>query len=274
MIYLPQMIRSDVSIQPVLNLIEIFQETTAYERSWSLPFNSLALCAKENPSDPSWCELTEKKLRFNYEADTVTFTTCHTPMRIRYTTENLHYCIHFRYELFPGVDLFSGIKERYILDDEIITQKIKSVFTESDPMRKIAIAESAAIDSVLKLWPEKLPLDIEEMSSFSALLEYVKANLNSQFSVSDMSSFMGWSEGYFYRIFHKVFHITPKQYLLRELFAKAAALLNDPQKSIKEIAGELNFSTEFNFSRFIKHYSGYYPSELRKNVNGPLYIRK
>jgi len=85
---------------------------------------------------------------------------------------------------------------------------------------------------------------------------------------------MGWSDSYFTRTFRSVFHITPKQYLTRELFARAISLLNDSEKSIKEIAAELMFSSDFNFSRFIKHYSGQTPTDLRKSAKGPLYVRK
>jgi AraC-like DNA-binding protein len=76
------------------------------------------------------------------------------------------------------------------------------------------------------------------------------------------------------REFHRVFRITPKQYLMRELFARALSELNNPGKTIKEIADAMDFSSEFNFSRFIKNYSGYSPSQLRKSGKGPLYVRK
>lgn len=274
MIFPPQFFRTQVSFQPILNMVDIFQESTDYERSWLLPFNSLALCVQDDPVDPSWCELPEKKFRQFYHTGDVTFTTCHTPMRIRYTRKNLHYCLHFRYELFPGVDLFSGLKERWKVEDHRIAEKIRMVFTQTDPIKKIVMAEAVALETLLKFLPEKMPLDLEEMAKFRNLLEHIKSHLNSQTTVSDMAKYMGWSEAYFSRQFHKVFHITPKQYLLRELFAKAVAKLNDPHKSIKETAEELKFSTEFNFSRFIKHCSGSYPSELRKKSSDVFNVRK
>jgi AraC-like DNA-binding protein len=52
-------------------------------------------------------------------------------------------------------------------------------------------------------------------------------------------------------------------------------LLNDTGKSIKEVAAELKFSSEFNFSSFIHHYTNVSPSELRKQQkDGPIYVRK
>ena len=85
-------VRSQVNIQPVFRLVDFFEETTEYERNWQLPFNSLALCVRDDPEDPSWIELPEKNCRIYYEANVPYFTTCDTPMRIRYTPANRHFC--------------------------------------------------------------------------------------------------------------------------------------------------------------------------------------
>ncbi|MBQ6597526.1 MAG: glycosyltransferase, partial [Lentisphaeria bacterium] len=137
-------VRTRVHIQPVLHLVDFFEESTEYDRHCKLPFNSLSLCVRENPRDPSWIELPEKGCRIRYEAGIAHFTTVETPMRIRYTTANRHFCIHFRYELFPGVDLFSGLHERYILKDKDLAQKIRLVFAEPDPIKRLAGAEAMA----------------------------------------------------------------------------------------------------------------------------------
>lgn len=270
-----KMIRFPVNLQPVLRLVDCFEESTEYERNWRLPFNSLSLCVREDPDDPSWVELPETGSRLFFERDSVHFTTCDTPMRIRYTPANLHYCIHFRCELFPGVDLFSGIHARHVSTDRGQAEKIRSVFSEPDPLKRLTRAEAVAMEAVLEHWPEQLPLDVRGMTRFEPLLRYVHLHLDSRLGVPEMAAYMGWSDAYFARSFRSVFRITPKQYLLRELFARAVGLLNDPQKTIRQIAGELKFSSEFNFSRFIRRYSGYSPSELRRGGDsGPLLVRK
>lgn len=266
--------RTPVNIQPSLHLVDLFEESVSYDRFWRLPFNALSLCVKEDPEDPSFVEVARTGERFFYKEGIISFTACDTPMRIRYTTGNLHYCIHFRYELFPGMDLFSGLCKRYMLEDPLLEEKIRHIFTEKDPVKKIATAEAVLMESILRFWPGSLPLDLSMMEKFSPLLRYVDDHLDSQLGIPEMAELMGWSQGHFSRVFHKVFHITPKQYLLRELFARALNLLKDPEKSIKEVAEELKFSSEFNFSRFIRQHSSYTPSQLRRKNPGPLYIRK
>ena len=54
-------VRTRVHIQPVLHLVDFFEESTEYDRHWKLPFNSLSLCVRENPRDPSWIELPENR---------------------------------------------------------------------------------------------------------------------------------------------------------------------------------------------------------------------
>lgn len=268
-------IRTSVAGQPRLQLVDLFVESTEYVRDWRLPFNSISLITRADPDDLSWCELLEDKRRFFLTEGALSLTTCDTPIRLRYSTACEHCCIHFRYELFPGVDIFSGIHKRYKIEDESLKNKVRAVFAEKDQMRKIAMAEHIASEVSLMFWPESLPVDMKEMMQFSELFQYVKEHLDSQLSIGDMASFMGWSDAYFSRTFHRVFHVTPKQYLIRELVVRATGLLNDTGKSIKEIAAELNFSSEFNFSRFIHHYTNSSPSQLRKQLdNGPLYVRK
>lgn len=61
---------------------------------------------------------------------------------------------------------------------------------------------------------------------------------------------------------------------VQEQFVKDWNHAHHRGKSIKEIASDLGFSSEFNFSRFIKQHCGQAPSKLRRANTSPLYIRK
>ena len=105
--------RTPVTSQPRLHLVDLFVESTEYVRDWRLPFNSISLISRADPEDLSWCELLEENRRLFLEEGSLSFTTCDTPMRLRFSTACEHCCIHFRYELFPGVDIFSGRHHSY-----------------------------------------------------------------------------------------------------------------------------------------------------------------
>lgn len=268
-------IRSVPYFQPSFRLVDLFEERIDSRRSWNLPFNLITLCQEEDPRNPSFVELPEKDLRIEFEKGLISFTTCNTPLTLFFTPANRHCCIHFNYELMPGVDLFSGIRERFAFHDPELAREIGAIFAEPDLLRRTARAEAAAMKFVLRFWPERMPLDLLRMAKFRKLLDFVRGNLERHPGIPEMAASMGWSEAYFSRAFREVFHITPMQYVRRELFIRSLDLLNDPSKSIKEIAAELGFSSEFNFSRFIKQCSKLSPSELRKGERRlPLYVRK
>lgn len=54
----------------------------------------------------------------------------------------------------------------------------------------------------------------------------------------------------------------------QRLFLEAQYLLNYSDLSIKEIADQLNFTSNSHFTRFFKHMAGYSPSVLKKEVHG------
>lgn len=267
-------VRISVNVQPSLRLVDIFEERVNYCKSWKLPFNMISLCLADDPENPSWVEIPEKNLHRNLEKDMISFTTCNTPLTLHYTPTNRHCCIHFNYELLPGIDLFSNVQGRYMFTDPGFAEKIKAVFADTDPLRRLVRAEMVAMELVMRFWPERMPVDLRRMAKFEDVLRYVGKNLSAHPGVPEMAKRMGWSDAHFSRTFRDVFHITPKQYLKRELFARALVLLNDQNKSIKEVAAELGFSSGFNFSRFIKQCSNLSPSELRRGNRKPLYVRK
>ena len=270
----PVTIRTSVNFQPAFRLVDLFVEEVGYTKRWVLPFNMLNICLEEDPAEPSWVELPERGVHRDFAPDLISFTTCNTPLTLHFTPANRHGAIHFNYELLPGIDLFSGVRDRYMFRDPALAEELKAVFADPDPLRRLGRAESAAMKAVMRFWPEKMPLDLRRMAEFEGLLRYLRADPAARPGIPEMAARMGWSAGYFSRVFREVFHITPKQYLDRALFAEALKRLNDPGKSVKEIAAELGFSSEFNFSRFVKKCSGLPPSRLRKGNTGPLYVRK
>ena len=80
--------------------------------------------------------------------------------------------------------------------------------------------------------------------------------------MSDLAAISHESREGFTRRFSAATGITPKQLIGRFLMSRALELLNG-NGSLKEIAAELNFSSEFAFSRFFKTQMGEAPSHWR-----------
>ena len=221
----------------------------------------------------SWAELPESGRRMPFEPGAVHFTLAGTPMRLRYTTANRHLCIHFRCELLPGVDLFGGRRGRFRLESPALARRIEEAFADSDPLRRLARAETAALEAIVPFWPDRPPVDPERAAPFESVLFALRDRVDARTGTADMAAAAGWSEPGFSRAFCAAFGVSPKQWLLHSLFDRALRLLSDPRLSVKEAAYRLNFSTEFNFSRFVKRRSGFSPTQLREGTQGPLLDR-
>lgn len=269
-------IKTSVVAQPSFRLVALFEESTAYDRLWRLPFHSLALCTHDDPNNPSWVELPETGEHLPFASGQLNFTAALTPMRIRYTLANRHLCIHFRYELFPGVDVFSGLHGRFRLENGggPLATKIKELFADPDPIRRLVRAEAVALEATLPFWPKRPPLDMARVAPYAEALRDIRDQLDAKTGVGDLAACMGLPAPSFARTFRSLLGTAPKQWLERALFERALALLADPRRTIKDVASTLAFSDEFNFSRFVKRLCGIPPSQLRTGPDGPLFVRK
>ena len=81
----PVSIRTSVNFQPRFQLVDLFEEQVGHCKRWQLPFNMISLCLADDPQDPSWVELPEKNLRSEFREGLISFTTCNTPLTLRYT---------------------------------------------------------------------------------------------------------------------------------------------------------------------------------------------
>jgi AraC-like DNA-binding protein len=69
-------------------------------------------------------------------------------------------------------------------------------------------------------------------------------------------------------LFHQAGQGTIHQHIQRARLDQARLLLADKRLSIKHIAGQLNFSSEFYFSHFFRHHTGMTPTEFRQHLKG------
>jgi AraC-like DNA-binding protein len=69
-------------------------------------------------------------------------------------------------------------------------------------------------------------------------------------------------------LFHSSGQGTIHQHIQRARLDQARLLLADKRLSIKDVAANLNFSSEFYFSHFFRHHTGMTPSEFRQHLKG------
>lgn len=90
-------------------------------------------------------------------------------------------------------------------------------------------------------------------------------NYNRERSVSWYASQVSFSPGHFTTLIKAATGKTPSEWIATVTITYAKLLLEQRDKSIKQIASELNFPEQFTFRKYFKQYVGISPKEYRKN---------
>lgn len=92
----------------------------------------------------------------------------------------------------------------------------------------------------------------------------IKTRIAKNISVMEIADELGVSREYLSRIFREYTGEKLKEYISKERIKYACNFLINTDKSIGEIAGELNYNTSSNFSRDFIHVMGITPGEYRR----------
>ena len=100
-------------------------------------------------------------------------------------------------------------------------------------------------------------------------LDYLKANIfDPGFSVAKMASTVNMSDTYFRMLFVRIYHMSPKSYVISERIQLAKALLADnPLSSVQHIAEAVGYTDALYFSRIFKKTVGESPAQYVEKVN-------
>jgi AraC family transcriptional regulator len=96
------------------------------------------------------------------------------------------------------------------------------------------------------------------------VIEYIEASLTTNISLADVAEVSCFSPYHFHRIFTAIMDETVNDYIVRRRLEKAInVLIFKPDLSITQVALDNGFSSSANFSKAVKLYFGFSPSELR-----------
>lgn len=112
----------------------------------------------------------------------------------------------------------------------------------------------------------KIDVDVTPMPRFKLhrVEEFMKNNLNAEFSYSDLAASVGLSRTAFFNRFSKSTQMTPHQFLQNLRIRKARNLLRYSNNTIAEIAILCGYSDQAHLSRYFKRVVGIGPGRYRK----------
>ena len=270
MYYIP----TPLNVQPHFSFVNVFQESIQYCRIYNMPFLSISACTRENPDKPSYSvNLNTGEVNFFHEND-IRLLLPGAPRQYFFTTANERLCIQFRLELFPGAGIFPEDGTCHVINSLELRRECESVFAERDLVLRLAACQEFALKVCRRHWPHTYVGSFGSKLFFEPVLRYVRDHVSAKTQIADLAGMLGCSEYVFSRRFHATFGESPKKYLQKELFSRAAMLLADPAVNVKIVAERLSFSTEFYFSKFFKRLSGIAPSEYKKQSDRILFPEK
>ncbi len=161
----------------------------------------------------------------------------------------LPYCLPFR----KSIRQFLALMEEY-LNDHLYTEEIY----------KIKISELIVLLRSLYA-PHELALFFSSVvGNDLVFMEMVSSNYHRFNTVESLAQYTCYSTSGFTKKFHRVFHESPYQWMLRK---KAQKILSDIKlsgKTFKEISMEYGFSSQSHFYLFCKKQYNASPSFIRK----------
>jgi AraC family transcriptional regulator len=96
--------------------------------------------------------------------------------------------------------------------------------------------------------------------------EYIDAHLDTETSLADLANVAKLSSFHFARSFKNSFGEPPHRYLMHRRIERAKALLDDPAKSVMEIAHAVGFSDPASFAAAFHKAVGTTPTSYRRGI--------
>ena len=93
-------------------------------------------------------------------------------------------------------------------------------------------------------------------SHIEKALRIMQNNITNDLDLEEIAEKLGLSKSYFIRLFQQKMKTTPMKYFMKLKIEAAGAMLTSTDRSLLTIAQDLNFYSEFHFSRVFKQYTG------------------
>jgi AraC family transcriptional regulator len=96
----------------------------------------------------------------------------------------------------------------------------------------------------------------------------VHARLEDELGLDELAQSVGLSTAHFARMFRKSTGETPHQFVLRQRFERAKAMLSAPEARILDVAVACGFKTQQHFAQVFRDLCGISPTGYRQDLVG------
>lgn len=135
--------------------------------------------------------------------------------------------------------------------------------SESPALRHSAVHQLVSFLYILSS-EEEFHFSDSRNSHIEKALKIMQNNITTELDLEQIAGRLGLNKSYFIRLFQQKMKTSPMKYFTRLRIEAASAMLTSTDRSLAIIAQNLNFYSEFHFSRVFKQYTGTSPSRYRK----------
>ncbi|MCD0064064.1 helix-turn-helix transcriptional regulator, partial [Streptococcus agalactiae] len=97
-------------------------------------------------------------------------------------------------------------------------------------------------------------------------INFIERNFQFPITVEEIAKSCNLNRHYFCRLFREQTNSSPQQFLIQYRLSKACALLKNRNLNLSDIAEQIGYSNQFNFSAAFKRQYGISPRQWRKTL--------
>ncbi|MCB0643239.1 MAG: AraC family transcriptional regulator [Phaeodactylibacter sp.] len=153
-----------------------------------------------------------------------------------------------------------------------IIHRLLYLFTEDHPSKDV-FADFMLRELIIrilqaetkKIYTEQT-LQLSSSHRLAFIIQYIRENLDKPLTIAELSQKIYMSESNFHRVFKNELNISPVDFINNERIKKAASLLQDPRRRIKDVYLECGFNSLSYFIRMFKRMEQLSPKEYQQKV--------
>ena len=115
---------------------------------------------------------------------------------------------------------------------------------------------------------EDTDAELHRVDQIKSVLEYIDANFSSPLSLEKLAGVVGMNPKYFCRVFSRLTHQSPMDYVNFYRIEQAAYLLSSTSLSVTAVAMECGFWESSYFTKVFRKYKGVTPKKYRQTSVG------
>lgn len=184
-----------------------------------------------------------------------------------------HYWVHFYATVGSDMPLNNIIKIPYsikILNETPVIELFKNLhrsLNNPSGIDDFLIVKSSML-SLMAYFINSCRNDIKTLRTpvyeeLKPVIDYIEENLSRNISLNQLAGVICLHPNYFSKKFHKYMGVSPMEYLMQKRIKKAKTLLTRSNKQICDIAAEVGYIDQFQFSNIFKKHTNISPTEYR-----------